>query len=858
MPIPPRVTLYLSILPLKCRMVGEQSSYVSLAQCRRSGDQPRSRRELLISKMLNNGSNLTQKRLVYLGLSTLSDFTTIYDAWYIQITPSQNIQLNTTGRSSGDIKNIRHQKHDLYAPGLLLPTIFSGFNSAKFVKPAFKSFLNSKIQGPKIYFAITFKFLVRFEQNLEERSLQVEVGCTGPKKFQREQLITNLLPSNSTSKKFRNKRGRMGIISYPESTMNVHIKLKDLFKSIEKFETMKYGEMKEIAPFRYIPVHKAVCTVHKGIMTVGEMEISASFWLIKLFTTLNTSLQTLTLPLQAIMETVTYHILLQLNSCSCNYQTEKLVWFSLVHIVIMSVGRTTPGGRWLFTIAGVQGSIPDGPSPPSCKWVPAPALELLQLRITFTEPRHMVPEICDHLDDWRKVFESNSPEREDIPESPDKPLTRLQRLCVLRSLRPDKVVAGVMDFVSDLLGKQYIEDPPFDLQRTFADSHCTIPLIFLLTPGADPTQLLLKFADDQGMGGDRLQTVSLGQGQGPVAKRLIEEGVRIGSWVLLQNCHLAKSFMSTLEKVCEELNPETTHPDFRLWLTSYPSASFPVSVLQNGIKMVTEPPKGLKSNLRRLYLADPISEPDFLTGPGADVKFRRLIFALCFFHSVVQERRLFGPLGWNIPYSFSDTDLRISAQQLRNLLNAYEEIPWEALQYLTAECNYGGKVTDERDRRTLSTILRTFYDPEVIDNSNHSFDEDGVYRSPSDGDIEHYLNHISELPRDTPPHIFGMNSNASINKDQAETTKLFAAVLLTQSLGSGGSGEGEGDTVARTCEEILKKIPEPFRVDDALAKFPTIRENSLNTVMVQEMCRYNNLINTINSTLSSVLKAMAG
>lgn len=73
----------------------------------------------------------------------------------------------------------------------------------------------------------------------------------------------------------------------------------------------------------------------------------------------------------------------------------------------------------------------------------------------------------------------------------------------------------------------------------------------------------------------------------------------------------------------------------------------------------------------RLYLSDPLCEPDFLHGSGSSERFRRLSFSLCFFHAVVQERRLFGPLGWNVPYSFSDTDFRISAQQLRNLLGSY-------------------------------------------------------------------------------------------------------------------------------------------------------------------------------------------
>jgi dynein heavy chain len=73
---------------------------------------------------------------------------------------------------------------------------------------------------------------------------------------------------------------------------------------------------------------------------------------------------------------------------------------------------------------------------------------------------------------------------------------------------------------------------------------------------------------------------------------------------------------------------------------------------------------------------------------------------------------------------FNESDFQISAQQLQNFINEYDEVPFKAILYLTGECNYGGRVTDERDRRCLNTILDDFYNPDVIKNPKYTFAAD--------------------------------------------------------------------------------------------------------------------------------------
>nr|CAD7431479.1 unnamed protein product [Timema monikensis] len=146
----------------------------------------------------------------------------------------------------------------------------------------------------------------------------------------------------------------------------------------------------------------------------------------------------------------------------------------------------------------------------------------------------------------------------------------------------------------------------------------------------------------------------------------------------LKNCHLSPSWMPSLEHLLENISLDTTHKDFRTWLTSTPSPHFPVAILQNGSKMTVEPPKGIKANMMRAYMSQVPEFHEFLNSENPKVgNFKLLLFSLCLFHGVCLERRKFGPLGFNIPYEFTDGDLRICVSQLHMFLMEYAEIPFK-------------------------------------------------------------------------------------------------------------------------------------------------------------------------------------
>ncbi|XP_064624417.1 dynein axonemal heavy chain 3-like [Lineus longissimus] len=545
------------------------------------------------------------------------------------------------------------------------------------------------------------------------------------------------------------------------------------------------------------------------------------------------------------------------NVCRSLFEKDKLLFSSILCVGILKGEGKIDDEMWRFLLTG--GVALDNPHPnPAPEWLQEKSWSEIVRASSLNNLRGLKEHVQENPQKWKEMYDSATPHEFTYP-NPFDAVSGLDRLVVLRCLRPDKVVPAMADFIVDNLGQQFIEPPTFDLAGSFADSNCCAPLIFVLSPGADPMAALMKFGEDMGYSGDRIQTISLGQGQGPIAAKMIDNAIKNGTWVVLQNCHLATSWMPKLEKICEEvIIPDDTNPNFRLWLTSYPSDEFPVSILQNGVKMTNEPPKGLRSNLLRSYLNDPISDPTFFNGCKTNKRWQKLLFALCFFHAIVQERRKFGPLGWNIPYEFNESDLRISMRQMQMFLNDYEALPLEALTYLTGQCNYGGRVTDDKDRRLLVSILSIFYKENVITQEGYSFSNSGLYTVPPEGTYQSFVDFIRALPHVPNPEVYGLHENADITKDNQETQTLFEGILLTLPRQTSGGGKSSGDVIQDLAEDILNKLPQNYNMEAVIAKYPVVYNESMNTVLRQELIRYNRLISVVRASLQNLKKAIIG
>jgi dynein heavy chain len=243
----------------------------------------------------------------------------------------------------------------------------------------------------------------------------------------------------------------------------------------------------------------------------------------------------------------------------------------------------------------------------------------------------------------------------------------------------------------------------------------------------------------------------------------------------------------------------------------------------------------------------------------AQTKYRKLLFSLCFFHSLLLERKKFRSLGYNTPYDFNDSDFFVSEALLVKLLDQYADTPWVALRYLISEINYGGRVTDRWDSLLLSVYIKKFFSDEVLASPLFRLSSLSTYYIPEDGPLQSYRDYITSLPIIDKPEAFGQHGNADISSQVVSANDLLSTTLSLQPRVATGTGESREKKVMDIIRDLQKKLPEnPINMENILKQKEEDPTNPLITVLVHEVDRYNGLLAVIKQSLIDLEKGVTG
>ena len=736
--------------------------------------------------------------------------------------------------------------------------------------PEFKLYITTKLSNPHYTPEISTKStIVNFavkEQGLEAQLLNIVVQKERPDlDKQKNDLIVKVAQGKRTQSELEDKI--LYMLSTAEGSLLDNVELINTLDESkttweEVSESLKIAEVtsKEIfqASQEYRPCSIRAAILYFVLYDLSLIDPMYQFSL-EAYTTLfvqsiarSTKSETLSERIKHLNDYHTYAVYKYTSRGL--FEKHKMLLSLQICVRILQKSNQINNDEWQFFLKGGQvldrAEQVENPAP---TWISEEAWDNITELENLPSFKDIVSSFQQNPMIWEEWYRNSELEVCELPGEWESKCSELQKMILIRSLRPDRVIFAATTFVANSLGRKFVEPPVLDLQDVYNESDNKNPLIFVLSPGVDPTDNLRRLAAENDLG-DKFFSVALGQGQAPVATKLIEDGLVEGFWVFLANCHLMTSWLPKLDKMIEDFEKKDVHPNFRLWLSSSPNPHFPIAILQRGLKMTTEPPKGLRANLLRLY--NNITEESFQECKTGD-KYCKLLFTLCYFHAVLLERRKFRTLGLNIAYDFNDTDFKVSDDLLKTYLDEYVETPWDALKYLIAEANYGGRVTDELDRRILHAYLNQFYCEDVLTVQNYTLSTLPTYYVPENGSLQSYRDYISTLPPVDHPEALGQHPNADISYMIEDTRILLESMLMIQPRAATSGVTKREDLVDSIASDILQQLPQPWILEDVM-KAKADDPSPLHVVLFQEVERYNVLINNVRLSCEQLRMGIKG
>ncbi|CAB0039667.1 unnamed protein product [Trichogramma brassicae] len=744
--------------------------------------------------------------------------------------------------------------------------------------PRFRLYLMTKhsnpILNPAIYAKATVINYMVTISGLEEQLLSVVVQTERPDiEEQREALINETSALKALLKELEdsllreiagNKGNMLDNIDLIETLENTKTSASEVFVKLDEAAITS----KQIDRLRedYRPASKRgaiLFFVLADMATVNSMyQYSLNSYLEVFVFSLKKALPhpTISRRLKNVIRTLTKNV--YVYGCTGIFERHKLLFSFQICTRIEQDNDHLNQAQLSFFIKGNVSLERSAKVNPTDGWLSVAGWEdVLKLASTFPEKFENLPEELESEgDQWKEWYNLDVPESVPFPCNYSAKLTAFESLMLIRCFRIDRVYRAVTIYISATMGEEFITPPAVGLDAIYEQSTSTMPVVFVLSPGSDPTNDLIKLATRLGFGGPRFRHLSLGQGQEQSAIDLLENAVQNGHWLMLQNCHLLLSFTRELEKRLENIGKPS--PDFRLWLTTDPSPNFPIGILQQSLKVVTEPPNGLKLNLKSTYFKMAEQVLTCCDHPS----YKHLIYVLAFYHAVVQERRKYDKIGWNVNYDFNESDFNVCTSILdtyltKNLTFKETRIPWKSLKYLIGEVMYGGRVIDNYDRRVSKVYMDEYFGDFLFDAFQpfHFYHDEHVdYVLPPIGNRASYMGFIDELPLVNSPEVFGLHPNAEIGYFTQATKEMWAHLIeLQPQTAAEGSGISRDEFIDHIAKEILEKLPVEYDMAKIKRNFG-LSVSPTTIVLFQELERFNLLIKKMTVTLQQLRKAIAG
>ncbi|CAK9814005.1 Dynein axonemal heavy chain 7 [Anthophora quadrimaculata] len=548
-----------------------------------------------------------------------------------------------------------------------------------------------------------------------------------------------------------------------------------------------------------------------------------------------------------------------LYSSICRSLSEKhkiLYSFLLCSKILLNDQQTTEEEIKYFTTLNLNhiNTIPNY----TCNWLPCNIwINIYDLSKTFSVFNDLADDFCFNEKAWKQYYTSEPLQDHLMPEPWISKLSLFQKLILVKVLHPDKVIVQIMQMIKNVLGGIHSQSPNMKISQSYAESTCFTPILFILPACLSPLSLISTFAKNKGHL-SKFVSLSMNKDQEQKAEHLIQEAQREGSWVFLENCHLTPHWMVQLERICENCNSSNISSDFRLWLSCYSFKEFPISILQNSIKIIHDYPLSIREALLNIYQSEPITNKKFLEAcPGKNTIFFKLLFGICLFHVVIKERKNFGIQGWNIPYDFDYTDLQISIMQLQTFIDNTDHVPFDTLLYFFGECNYGGKIQNKFDGKCLKYLLNDYCNSSIIENHQCRHLNNIEMLIPQRCEYHHIVNHIEKIPSELSPEIFGSNKNGVFIRNTMMITEflsLFSCmnspILIDEEL--------HQDQVLILINDIDNKLRDSIQINEISDQCTSMLEKPLERVLFCEVKSLKQILKIITESLNNLKLALNG